>query len=1498
MDVSLLAADPSQVEDLTVALVSAGHTVLSTSPSASASANVVVVDGFGDRLCPFGQSLTLPDHQALVLGVSRGANLDDALALHPAHLYPAGDVAALLLGLALIARSKDAPPASASARLEQANDTIYTVDFEGRFTSANAAAERLTGYSRSDITGMNMADLLLPEYVPLVQAEIAAKVSGEKRSGFFEVEIRHADGRPRRVEISSQLLTEGGQPVGIQGIARDVSRRYETERRVRFHAELLDSITFPAVAIDTAGKVVYWNAAAGDLFGYTAAEAISQSAINLLVPAADQAAAAHEFAQMANHQALRAEFNLLRRDGTIFPARVSGSLLRDGEENVVAAMAIVFDLSELYASEERYRAASEQSLDAFFILAAQRDENGTVTDFRFVDMNPAGERLITHPREQAIGRLLCELIPVNRSGGFFEKYLRVLETGETLDEEFAIDADNVRAQWLHHTVVKLGDGIAITSRDITSRKRRQEEIDEVRRELDAIFQSSTEVIMTVSPELRLLTANKQLLSLAKGRYGSAPVRGDYLRPWVGDDEWEGFQENCRRALAGERISFEMPFPLADGTHPWYELSFGPVSDEAGSITAIAIVARDVQERRAMEQQLAEREASLSTVFGSMNEALTLIDAEGRFILGNPLAVQRAAAVAGREPKPGDDMAQFVLPQHVPNFRAWLGRALAGEHVSFDSHFQLPGDAGPSWTEYHYHPVRDTRGEVVAVSRVSRDITDRKRAEADLHRATMYHRAVIENLADSLFVLDVEGEAGARAFRIALINSAFERLTGLRWAECVGRTPQEVMPPEAAAMAVQRYEEAIAAGHTITYEEVVPLGRRPIIQTSMTPIFDDMGRCTRIVGSSRDLSELYRLQTEERAARQRAEGLALIVESASDAIIGLDLDKVITYWNGAAERIYGWSAEEAIGRHISVIWPTSTPERARSASERLERVASGESLVNSITKRRHKSGRELDVQVSAFPLRDLDGRVVGIASTATDITDRLRAEAELRERAAHLQAVFASTRDQLVLLDTTGRIVALNARASEAFFATRGQSPKPGDHYRDWLTPADHDAFDSSMRRVLAGESFEYERAMQYGEETAWLDCAWSPVRLDTGEIGGAVTVVRNITQRKRTSEALMQAQKLESLAVLAGGIAHDFNNLLVGILGNAGLALMEVSPNSPARETLVAIETAGQRAAELARQMLAYSGRGRFVVQQVDLSELVDEMLHLLRVSIGKGVRLQVNLPEGLPQVTADATQLRQVVMNLVVNASDAIGDRDGVVALETSVVAATRKMLAEEYLASDLPPGRYLLLEVRDSGSGMEPETLKRIFDPFFTTKFTGRGLGLAAVLGIIKGHQGAINVQTTPGEGTTFRLLFPALTAAEEAPRQSTEPAPWRGSGTVLVVDDEATVRAVTARALRAFGFETLEAEDGLDGLEMFDRHRDVISAVVLDMTMPRMGGDELFLQIRKRDPAARVILMSGYTEQDAASRFSDGELAAFIQKPFELATLRDTLRRVLEG
>ncbi len=528
----------------------------------------------------------------------------------------------------------------------------------------------------------------------------------------------------------------------------------------------------------------------------------------------------------------------------------------------------------------------------------------------------------------------------------------------------------------------------------------------------------------------------------------------------------------------------------------------------------------------------------------------------------------------------------------------------------------------------------------------------------------------------------------------------------------------------------------------------------------------------------------------------------------------------------------------------------------------------------------------------------------------DLSALRESEKAMEHEKMILENIISSNPYSIAIYDANGRFVRTNQAFKDLFLC---DPPKDYVLFDDAVIKQASEEF----ARVLKGESVEMPEILfnahdfvpSAPDKTLTLVGRAFPVFDSTDDLELIVLMHADITDRKiaeeerlRLERQVLQTQKLDSLGILAGGIAHDFNNLLMGILGYAELALKDLEPESRARNCVDQIDRAAQRAAELANQMLAYSGRGRFVVEPIDLNESVDEMVKLLEVSISKKVRLRFDFAE-LPAFEGDVTQVRQIIMNLITNASEAIGHESGEIIVRTGVKECGRDYLDTVSVASLAgltgcsPEGNYVFLEVSDNGCGMDQETLERIFEPFFTTKFAGRGLGMAALMGIMRGHKGAIKVSSIPGEGTSIRALFPT---SEELPSkvQSTgeELESWRGAGTILLVDDEETVRDVSKEMLEELGFDVLTAPDGRQGIDLFVEHSDVVTCVLLDMTMPHMAGDQVFREIRLLRPDAKVIMCSGYDEQEVTKCFVNDAPAGFIQKPYKLAEIESKLRELL--
>ncbi len=501
----------------------------------------------------------------------------------------------------------------------------------------------------------------------------------------------------------------------------------------------------------------------------------------------------------------------------------------------------------------------------------------------------------------------------------------------------------------------------------------------------------------------------------------------------------------------------------------------------------------------------------------------------------------------------------------------------------------------------------------------------------------------------------------------------------------------------------------------------------------------------------------------------------------------------------------------------------------------------------------------------------------LARQAADLTERKRAE-EVR---AQLSAIVESSGDAIYIYDFDGKILTWNRAAEELY----GYSEREmvGRNVDAILPPEQRAELRENIHPAVSSgkitRNLETTRMRRDGSLFAAL-LTISPLRDETGSAIALSVIARDITDQKRGEESLREMQKLESLGLLAGGIAHDFNNLLTGVIGNASLLAEEFPSGSAQAEMVESLIQAADRMSRLTSQMLAYSGRGHFVIEPVDLSKQVIQITSLIQASIPKNVELRLSLANNLPLVDVDVSQLQQLIMNLVINAAEAVGAASGSVELRTSVETVGEEELRANAARTTPPAGEYVGITVEDEGCGMNEATLARIFDPFFTTKFTGRGLGLSSVLGIVRGHKGLITVVSAPGAGSKFRVLFPVSVLgipAEPALAQDTP-----GTGTILVVDDEDVVRRMAKAALRRLGYSVLTAVNGKEAVDLYSSNPRGIDMVLLDMTMPVMGGEEALKRLLEIRPDAAVVAMSGFDEREAKQRFGS-RIAGFVQKPF---------------
>lgn len=702
--------------------------------------------------------------------------------------------------------------------------------------------------------------------------------------------------------------------------------------------------------------------------------------------------------------------------------------------------------------------------------------------------------------------------------------------------------------------------------------------------------------------------------------------------------------------------------------------------------------------------------------------------------------------------------------------------------------------------------------------------------------------------------------------------------------------------------------------------------------------------SRVLGVVGSVTDISRRKLAEEALLERSAQLYNLGDNLPNAVVYQvtgepDGRRRFTYVGAGIERLNEITAQELLA-DPEALYGQMLPEHRMRVAKFEEKALATLTALNVEVQSRLPSGRLRWFRYASTPRR-LDTGVVVWDGVEVDITDQKATEAELERRVAE-RTVALSTANMRLAREVEERVETQRAlEASERhlleaqhlshigswrldldtdeaewsreFFSIAGLNPKlppPGlKESVKLFTPESWPALEKAVEEAIhKGSSYVVPaQLIRMDGEIRHVICRGQIEQDDMGTGKSLFGTVQDITEwieaqaeRKRLELQVQHMQKMESLGILAGGIAHDFNNILQIILANVNLMHRIVPGSSKAHPHLENIERSVTRAAALTRQMLAYSGQGYVSLQAMDIGDVVNEIVNLLRSSIPKKVSLQLDVAENLPLAHLDPAQVQQVVMNLVLNASESLDEeRGGTVAVSIRVLHCGRDMLQGNRTLEEVPEGNYVCLEVVDTGSGMTEEMTSRLFDPFYTTKFTGRGMGMSAVLGIIRSHKGAILLESSPGKGTTVRVLFPA-TDTPAAPKgegvRESVTAETSTSGTILFVDDETDMLEISALELRGLGYNVLTAADGVEAVNQVSSYPGNIDCVLLDLNMPRKDGKETLIELRRLRPGIRVVLMSGYTEEEVEARFAGQDIDGFLEKPYTSESLSEVLLKVL--
>ena len=707
------------------------------------------------------------------------------------------------------------------------------------------------------------------------------------------------------------------------------------------------------------------------------------------------------------------------------------------------------------------------------------------------------------------------------------------------------------------------------------------------------------------------------------------------------------------------------------------------------------------------------------------------------------------------------------------------------------------------------------------------------------------------------------------------------------------------------------------------------------EAQLKRMLDVSGKFTGVVVTLSDISARKMVENQLKTSLY---SMNQIIEFLPDPTFVIDNTGRVTAWNRAVAELTGVSADEMIGKgdyeyaipfygerrpvliDMALFGDESCVDRYLS----ITRLENGVLLSQSF----HpllKGG--VFLSGTARVLYDTDGNPAGAIESVRDITQQKLAEKSLRESQRQLAQIIEFLPDATMVINAQGQIIAWNRAISDLTGVKATDIMGRGNYeyaipFYGYPRPVMIDLVINHDEQVAGqylyvkkeGDRLVSETYLEdfRGRGRTWFWNTAAPLYDDQGKIIGAIEAIRDITSLKLVEEErfelekkLYQSQKLDSLGIMAGGIAHNFNNLLQVILGNLELTLMELPSYSPSRSSLQRAYEAAERAARISGQMLAYTGHKMFIPAELDINELVKGNIVVQKSMTSPGISLRLDLADMLPSILGDENQISQVIGNLTTNAVESIGNGPGEIRISTSLQDCNSEYLQANLLEEQAVPGLYVCLEVSDTGCGMAPDTVERLFEPFFTTKFTGRGLGLAAVYGIMTAHKGAVMVQTEIDAGTSVRALFPVTEEALHAFRERLSTAEAHGTaeslrskGLVLVVDDEEWIRDLTVKRLEHLGYEALEADDGDQAVEIFRERWKEVSCVLLDLTMPKKAGGQVFREMSAISPGVKVLLASGYDEEEALRRFGDAPPAGFIHKPYDLQTLEERLERVLRN
>jgi two-component system, cell cycle sensor histidine kinase and response regulator CckA len=1321
---------------------------------------------------------------------------------------------------------------------------------------------------------------------------------------FFLLWQRARAARPMAPELSeTSTATRAGTPPGVAARRKQEATDRTTEVLIR---QGLPAARLGGWERDLATNRMTWSEHIHEIFGRTpeTMPANFTEVIEIVHPDDRKMLTTNARRLQEGGAALGLELRVLWPDGTIHWQAMRAEVVNDADGVPIRVIGIAMDITERKRIEDELRQSQRLlrvGFDAARIGAWEWDQRtGRVT---------------WSGQVESLFGLAAGAFP-----GTFEAYQQLVHPDDLPTVQVAITqamASGAGYQVEHRVTMPDGDvrwlaargdvlrgsdgqsvGMAGVVLDITSRRLAEQELRDSEERYRTVISAMHEGVVIHRPDGTIIDCNasaEQILGLTHDQLvGVSNI----------DPSWRTIREDGSTFPASDHPNMVaqrtgqpqhgviLGVHRPDGTLRWLSVNADPLRPVGGGVPLGAVATfRDITDHLNHERALRESEQRLRSIAEHNPNTIAMVDRTGTI-----LYVNRTAPGLTSEQVLGTNVRDYVDQDSLPGYLDLLERVFSEGHSGeYETRVHLP-TGQTMWTLNSVGPLR-SGGRIIAAVVTSIDITERRRDQDDRQRLQAERTHLLGRLQMHIARMPVAYFVFDEHFRIREMNPAAERMFGFSASEVLGLDPRATIVPSDLHHVVEAIWSRLAAGDMTASginDNVTKDGRRITCEWINTPLFED-GRFVGVMSMAQDISQ--RLMTE-RAMRESEERWRSLAENVPDTILLVDRVGTVLFLNHPQE---GMKSEGVLGSHISEVMPAPFSLMLSSAIDQV--FTKGEVVSGDLEVSDPKHGqRWFSCHISPVHLR---GRTIAATLRAADITERRQAENERRKFLSERETLLERLQLQMERMPIgciewgANRAISYANPAAEQIFAY-ASGDMVGLTLDEILLEEDRPEIHAYFDRLEQGDMGIVTLNRNVARDEQVITCEWHPTPLfdAEGRFTGVLTMVMDVGERESLEEQLRQSQKMEAVGRLAGGIAHDFNNLLTAIMGYGELLESRIPSSDQTSGYVQQIKKAAKRAASLTYQLLAFSRKQVLQSQLLVVGDIITELEPMLDRLIGEHITLRTDLEKESWQVLADAGQLEQVVMNLVVNARDAMPSGGSIV-----ISTRNRHLDADMVRAyAEVPPGDYVMMTVADTGEGMEDRVKRRIFEPFFTTKPEGKGtgLGLAVVFGVVRQSGGFIFVDSVPGKGSRFEVLLPRADKTPEPFRQrdSTAQLAIRGTETILLVEDDDGVRGLAKDTLEASGYTVLAVSNGDEALEISAHHSHPIDLLLTDVVMPGLGGREVAERVRQQRPAIKVLFMSGYTDDLVLTHGVADGTAAFIEKPFAAPKLLGRIRKVLSG